>query len=72
MPRNTKEFCLTDDTGHVWNCTIAFISSKKPHYKIEGEWKHFCSSCGLTVGSFIKIGATKVGANTSFFVTLHF
>lgn len=72
MPRNIKDFYLTDDTGHVWSCTVAFVRSKEPHYKIEGEWKHFCSSRGLTAGTFIRIGASKMGANISFFVTLKF
>jgi hypothetical protein len=72
MPRNTKDFYLTDDTGHVWNCTVAFVPSKVPHYKIEGGWKNFCSSRGVTAGTFIRIGAPKIGANISFFVTLQF
>lgn len=72
MPIDTKEFYLTDDTDHVWSCTQSFVSSKKPHYKIQGEWKQFCLSRNVIAGSFVRIGAPEVGSNISFYVTLQF
>ena len=72
MPLNTKEFNLTDDTGHIWRCTVAFVNCREPYYKIEGEWTNLCSSNRLIARSFIRIGAPDVGANTFFYITLIF